>query len=203
MKKLNILSALFVLFCFEACTKSTDPAVVTPASTDPKKGSVWVYKSTYYNQAGTVTSTNNTTYIGDTLTSGGSVWILLKESVSGLPAVGIQKRADGWWYVPFPNVNASLWFKTPAVVGDKYNYNISDGTVDTSKVMNINATLTVPAGTYTGCTYIQSFDTNSMEDEYYFLPTGAILMRTGTFDDKVPGPGIYEKQRTELVSFVQ
>ena len=200
--RIFLFSIALVLF-FAACTKSTDPAPVTPSAGDPKKGSKWTFKDTYFNQAGTVTSTDTYSLIADTLTIGGSKWLILKESVTGQVAIGIQKRTDGWWWVPFPNPNASLWFKNPAVVGDKYNYNISDFTVDTSKVININASVTVPAGTYT-CTYIQSFDTNSMEDEWYFSSTGPILVRTGTFDDKVPaGTGVYEKQRVELVSYTQ
>ena len=203
MKKQHVLLALLAILSFSACTKSTDPSPVAPSTGDPQKGSKWTFKDTYYNQSGTITGTDTYSLIADTLTIAGSKWLILKESVTGQVAIGIQKRTDGWWWVPFPNPNASLWFKNPAVVGDKYNLNLSDYTTDTSKVMNINASVTVPAGNYT-CTYIQSFDTNSMEDDAYFSATGPILVRTGTFDDKVPaGTGVYEKQRVELVSYTQ
>jgi len=203
MKKVNLLLTLCVAILFTACTKSSDPFPVTPSTGDPKKGSKWTFKDTYFNQAGTITGTDTYSLVADTLTVGGSLWLILKESVTGQVAIGIQKRVNGWWWVPFPNPNASLWFKDPAAVGDKYNYNISDNTVDTSKVMNIAASVTVPAGTFT-TTYVQSFDTNSMEDEWYFSSTGPILVRTGTFDDKTPaGTGVYEKQRVELVSYTQ
>ena len=204
MKKVNLLLAISALIFFTACTKSSDPSPVVPSAGDPKKGSTWTFRDTYFNQAGTITGTSTYSLVADTLTIGGSLWLILKESSSGTAAIGLQKRADGWWWVPLPNPNASLWFKTPAAVGDKYNYNISDFTVDTAKVMNINASVTVPAGTYAGCTFIQAFDTNSMEDEYYFTPTGPILLRTGTFDDRTPaGTGVYEKQRVELVAYTQ
>ena len=203
MKKVNLLLAISAAIFFTACTKSTDPSPVVPSAGDPKKGSTWTFKDTYFNQAGTITGTSTYSLVADTLTIGGSLWLILKESSTGTVAIGLQKRTDGWWWVPFPNPNASLWFKTPAVVGDKYNYNISDFTVDTSKVMNIAASVTVPAGTFT-TTYIQSFDTNSMEDEWYFSSTGAILIRQGTFDDRTPaGTGVYEKQRVELVAYTQ
>ena len=203
MRKSIPFYALAGLLIFAACSKSTDSPVVPPAAGDPKKGSTWTFKFTYYNEAGTVTGTNNQSFVADTMTVSGSQWTILEESTTGQAVIGIQKRADGWWWIPFPNTTPSLWFKSPASVGDKYNYNISDFTVDTSKVRNIAATVTVPAGTYTGCTFIQSFDTNSMEDEWYFVPTGPVLVRTSTFDNRSAGPGEFEKQRSELVSYTQ
>jgi len=204
MKTRIILFPAALILFFAACTKSTDPDPVTPSAGDPKKGSRWTFKNTYFNQSGTITGTDTYSLVADTATLNGTLWLLLKETVSGNTTVGLQKRADGWWWVPFPNPNASLWFKNPSAVGDKYNYNISDFTVDTMKVRNINASITVPAGTYAGCTFSEAYDTNSKEDEFYFYPTGPLLIRSGTFDDKVPaGTGIYEKQRVELVSYTQ
>jgi hypothetical protein len=203
MKKNILMLFIAAITITAACTKSTDPAPENPSGTDPKKGSQWTYKMTTYDQSGTSTGSTNVSFVGDTMTISGSSWIILKETSSMLPKIGIQKRADGWWWVPFPNTNASLWFKTPAAVGDKYNYNISDLTVDTAKVTSINSSVTVPAGAFSNLTFMEGFDTNSKEDEYYFTATGAILVRQGTFDDRTPGPGMYEKQRMELVSFTR
>ena len=203
MKKNIFLLLISAVWLLSACSKDSDSNPVPVSGTDPQKGSQWTYKYTFYDQSGAVTGSTNVSFIGDTMTIGGSAWIVLKITGTGEPAIALQKRADGWWWVPFPNPSASLWFKTPAAVGDQYNYNISDLTVDTMKVRNINANLTVPAGSFTGVSFMQGYDTNSQEDEYYFTTTGPILLRAGTFDDLTPGPGVYEKQRSELISFTR
>lgn len=204
MKKHLFFAVITASVIFSACSKDSDPAPVTPVAGEPKKGSTWVFKNTYFDQNGTVTNTENYTLIADTATLNGSVWLLLKETVSNQVLIGLQKRTDGWWSLPLPNPNPSLWFKNPAAVGDQYNLNVNDNTVDLMKIVSINSTLTVPAGTYTGCTFSQSYDSNSMEDEWYFTTAGPVLLRNGTFDDKIPaGTGIYEKERMELVSYTQ
>lgn len=205
MKKNHILLALIVILSLSECTKSTDPAPVAPAAGDPKKGSQWTFKYTSYNEAGVVTGAINRSFVADTATLNGTFTILLKETVSNQITLGLQKRADGWWWIPFPNPNASLWFKNPAVVGDQYNLINADYTVDVCKVISITSSLTVPFGSYTNAYFIQmTAANNTLDDEYYFSATGPILIRSGTFDPKTaPATGMYEKQRSELVTYTQ
>ncbi len=205
MKKIITIVVLTGLVLFAACTKSTDPAPAPTSTGDPKKGSQWTFRYTSYSEAGAVLGSIDRSFVADTATLNGTFTILLKETLSGQITLGIQKRTDGWWWIPFPNPNASLWCKYPAVVGDQFSLNNSDYTVDVSKVMSINSSVTVPAGTFANTYFIQMIATNNtLDDERYFTSTGPILVRSGTFDPKTPpATGMYEKQRSELVSYTQ
>ncbi len=69
--------------------------------------------------------------------------------------------------------------------------------------MGLNVSLTVPANTYTNCTKVESHDTNSLENEYWFVPSGPIVIRINEYDEKAAGPpsNVYMSQSWELVSF--
>lgn len=198
MKRIFFASVLFSVIIF-SCKKNEEPN--PPASsTDPKTGSKWTYKATNYNEAGTVTSTSNVNFTGTEITVNGNKWIALTEQISGVPLIALQKRTEGWWYLPSPvsNLVSSLWFKYPATVNETYAY-----VYGTCKVLNINTSVTVPAGTYNGCYFVQGDDTNSKEDEFWFTTTGPVLVRFDTYDEKAAGPAsnVYRKQSLELVSY--
>lgn len=197
MKKI-LISSIIVLI-FGSCKKDNEPDPST-SSNDPKTGSKWTFKVKNYNEAGTVTSTSNLNFTGTEITSGSIKWIALTEQVSGISTVALQKRADGWWYLPSPGSNTlfSLWFKYPATVNEIYPY-----VYGTCKVLNVNTSVTVPAETYAGCYFIQRDDTNSKEDEFWFTTSGPVLVRFDTHDQKatVPASNVYRNQSLELVSF--
>lgn len=190
-----VMLALSSVIILSACSKSDSPSGST---TEPKTGSKWVFKHTEYNESGGVISTANITLVGSAYTYAGTNWILLTEQSSGTPMVAIQKRADGWWQIPLPNTTPSLWYKTPAASNDQYLINISDGTTDTAKVNGTGVAVTVPAGTYS-CTYVKSYDTNSLENEWWFSD-GPLLVQNTEYDEKTTG-GYYIAQRMELISY--
>lgn len=195
MKKILAYSAICLTFL--SCEKDNDSPQAA-ISDEPKTGSKWSYKLTTYNEAGAATGTATVNYIGTEITSGGSKWIALTDQASGVPILALQKRADGWWYLPLPGASVSLWFKTPAAVNETYPY-----VYGTCKVLDINRSVTVPAGTYNGCYFIQGDDTNSKEDEFWFTTNGPVLVRFDTYDQKVAGPesNVFRKQSLELVSY--
>lgn len=199
MKRLlfTLFSVLTLLFV--SCKNENEPT--TPAgNTDPKAGSQWVFKYTAYNEAGTVTGTSNVTYNGVEVTIGGSTWLNLVDAGSGSPIIAIQKRAEGWWYISYPTTTPSLWFKYPATLNETYAY-----VFGTCTVKDINASVIVPAGTYNSCYKVDGNDANSLEDEFWFTSTGAILVKFNTYDQKAAGPAsnVYRKESLELVSFTR
>jgi hypothetical protein len=198
MKKI-FLSIVSGLLFFSSCKK--DEAATPPASTtDPKAGSIWVFKYTSYNEAGTVTGTSNVSYLGVEVSIGGSTWISLVNQSNSTAIIAIQKRAEGWWYNPLPGTTSSLWCKYPAAVNDSYPYVYGNCTVK-----DINASFTVPAGVYTGTYFVEGHDTNSLEDEFWFTNTGAVLVKFNTYDQKAAGPAsnVYRKESMELISFTR
>ena len=179
-----------------SCTKSDEVAPTT--NTDPKAGSKWVYVTKTYNEAGAITSTTTQTYIGVEVTVAGSKWISTVDQATSIASSALQKRTDGWWYIPGGSNTSSLWFKYPALVNESYTY-----VFGTCMVKDINASVVVPAGTFNGCYYVQGHDTNSLEDEFWFTNSGAVLVYFNTYDQRVVGPAsnVYKKRSTELVSY--
>ncbi len=196
MKK-TIWAILFSAICLVSCKKNDDNAAVS-SSNDPKTGSRWVYTVKLYNEAGTVTGTSTLTLVGTEITVLGSKWISMVDQATSAPVIALQKRTEGWWYLPTPGTASSLWFKYPAVVNETYPY-----VYGTCTVKDINASVTVPAGTFTGCYFVEGNDTNSLEDEFWFTNTGAVMVRFYTYDEKAAGPAsnVYRKQSLELVSY--
>lgn len=199
MKKHLFYLLTFVAVLFASCEKKNE-STTPPNTTDPKAGSVWVFKYTAYNEAGTVTGTSNLTYNGVEVTIGGPTWLNLVDAGTGSPIIAMQKRAEGWWYISYPTTTPSLWFKYPATLNETYAY-----VFGTCTVKDINASVTVPAGTYNGCYKVDGNDTNSLEDEFWFTSTGAILVKFNTYDQRVAGPAsnVYRKESLELISFTR
>lgn len=197
MKKIINLFLLLFSITFFACTKDSGQPT-TPSNNDPKDGTIWVYKQTYFNEAGSVTGTSNVTFKGVSVTISGSTWINLVNQANSQPQIAIQKRTDGWWYITYPSSTPSLWFKNPAAVNDVYSYPYG-----TCKVLSITESVTVPAGTYTNCTLVQGDDTNSKEDEFWFTTAGPVLVKFNTYDERTGGPAsnVYKKESVELVSY--
>ena len=198
MKRI-FLSLVTSLLILSSCTPD-EPTGPAASTTDPKAGSIWVYKYTSYNEAGTATGTSNITYLGVEVTIGGSTWISLVNQANSTAIIALQKRAEGWWYNPLPGTTSSLWCKYPAAVNDTYPYVYGN-----CFVKNINASVTVPAGVYSDTYFVEGHDTNSLEDEFWFTNTGAVLVKFNTYDEKAVGPAanVYRKESFELVSFTR
>lgn len=199
MKKLFFALLSFSTLLFASCENENEPTT-NPSTTDPKAGSQWVFKYTTYNEAGTITGTTNLTYTGVEVTIAGTTWLNLVEQGSGQPIIAMQKRTEGWWYISYPTTTPSLWFKYPATVNETYPY-----VFGTCTVKDINASVIVPAGTYTGCYKVDGNDLNSLEDEFWFTSTGPIMVKFNTYDEKIAGPAsnVYRKESLELVSFTR
>ncbi|HTM92087.1 MAG TPA: hypothetical protein VL095_06710 [Flavisolibacter sp.] len=195
--KTKLFAAIAAAFLITSCDKK-DESPAPSSSTDPQNGSTWVYKLTQYNEAGTATGSVNLTAKGVSVTVNGSTWLNLVDQATMQPIIGIQKKSDGWWYIPYPSSSSSLWFKYPATVNETYSY-----VFGTCVVKSINASVTVPAGTYNNCYMVEGDDTNSMEDEFWFTTSGPVLVKFNTYDEKAAGPAsnVYKKQSMELVSF--
>ena len=72
-------------------------------------------------------------------------------------------------------------------------------------VKEINASVTVPAGSFSNCYMVEGDDSNSKEDEFWFSKDGAILIKFNTYDEKAAGPAtnLFLDQSLELVSFTR
>jgi len=174
----KFLRSTILLLLTTSVLISCDPNdnVEPPTGTDPRDGSTWVFKYSTYDEAGNVTATSNQTFKGVEVTIGGST------------------------YVSYPGTTSSLWFKYPATLNETYPYIFG-----TCTVKDINASVTVPAGTYTGCYKVEGNDTNSLEDEFWFSNVGAILIKFNTYDERAAGPAsnVYKNESLELVSFTR
>ena len=199
MKKILLPLFAIITLLFSSCKKDNEQATLGN-TTDPKAGSKWVFRYTTYNEAGAATGISDLTYLGVEVNVGGSTWLNLVEQGSGQPIIAIQKRTEGWWYIAYPNTTPSLWFKNPATVNETYAY-----VYGTCTVKDINASIVVPAGNYTGCYKVDGNDTNSLEDEFWFTSTGPILVKYNTYDEKVAAPAsnVYRNESLELVSFTR
>lgn len=197
MKKISVFIMLSLLLT--ACKKNDDPN--PPASnTDPKAGSTWVYKFTTYNESGTVVSTSNVTFVGVEVVINGSTWLNMVNQANSQPVIALQKRTDGWWYISYPSTTPTLWFKYPANLNDTYTY-----CCGTAIVKNLSASVTVPAGTYNNCYMVEGNDTNSLEDEFWFTSSGAVMVKANEYDAKAAGPAsnVFRAESFELVSFTR
>lgn len=202
MKSFKI--ALGIVACallFVSCDKNTeDPDTTDPVTgTDPINNSTWIYKVSELNEAGDTTSSSTTTLTATETSIEGSTWLKLSDP-SGAGVIAMQKRSDGWWYMNLQggSTESSLWYKTPASTGDTYPYIYGICTVD-----EVNASLTVSAGNFTDITHVEGHDDNSLEDEFWFTNTGAVLVKFDTYDAKSgqPESDVYKKGSWELVSF--
>jgi hypothetical protein len=195
MKKLLSIILLLSLLV-TSCKK--DENTNTNTVNEPRANSVWVYKHTTYNEAGTATSTTNLTFKGVEVTVAGSTWLNLVNQANSQPIIALQKRTEGWWYISYPSTTPSLWFKYPATVNETYAYAFG-----TCTVKDINATVSVPGGSFTGCYMVEGHDSNSLEDEFWFAKEGAILIKFNTYDQRAAGPAsnVYKKESLELISF--
>jgi hypothetical protein len=198
MKKIVLYSIITLSLLVTACDKNDDTPA--PAGNEPKANSQWVFKFTSYNEAGAETGTSNLTVKAVEVTVAGSTWLNLVNQANSQPVIAIQKRTEGWWYISYPTTTPSLWFKHPATVNETYAY-----VFGTCTVKDVNASVTVPAGTFNGCYKVDGNDANSLEDEFWFSNTGAILIKFNTYDQKAAGPAsnVYKKESLELVSFTR
>ena len=193
------ISILALSVVMLSCKKDSDNNQPPPGN-GPIENSQWVYKSTTYNEGGSVIETGNITLNAVAATIGGSTWLNMVDQSTGQPIIAIQKRTEGWWYNAYPDGPPSLWFKYPAAVNETYPYAFG-----TCLVKEINASVTVPAGSFSNCYMVEGDDSNSKEDEFWFSKDGAILIKFNTYDEKAAGPAtnLFLDQSLELVSFTR
>jgi len=202
MKSLKIaLSIAACALLFTSCEKDTEDSDNPDpiSSTDPTNSSTWVYKVSALNEAGDTTSSSTVTLTAAETSIDGSTWLKLSDP-SGAAVIAMQKRSDGWWYMNLQSGStaSSLWYKTPASEGDTYPYIYGTCTVD-----EVNGSLSTSAGNFTDITHVEGHDDNSIEDEFWFTGTGAVLVKFDTYDAKSgqPESNVYKKGSWELVSF--
>ncbi|TZF84075.1 hypothetical protein FW774_11580 [Pedobacter sp. BS3] len=200
MKKVLLGIMTCALLLASSCKKDKNKG--EDNGTDPINNSTWIFKVTTFNEDGGVSATPppyTTTVKAQEVTINGSKWLNLVD-VTGVTVISIQKRADGWWYMDpqLSGTQSSLWFKTSAAVGNTYPY-----LYGTCTVSEVNASVTVPAGTYTDITRVKGNDSNSLEDDFWFTNTGAVLVKWETYDAKSgrPESDVYKKTSWELVDF--
>lgn len=198
MKKLFV-SILAGTMLFAACKKddTNEDSNDNDNGIDPRDNSTWVYKISKFNEIGDTIDSFTITLKATTTTIGGTSWLKLTDS-NNQTALVMKKKADGWWYMDTQSQASSLLYKNPVNVGETYPYIY--GTIN---VEAINSSLTVPAGKFTDVTYVKGYDTNSLEDEFWFTNSGAVIIKSSTYDAKSgqPAADVYEKECTVLVSF--
>ncbi|MCW3075191.1 MAG: hypothetical protein JWP69_2260 [Flaviaesturariibacter sp.] len=202
MKATFLMPLTVLCLFFSACDRNDDDDSNggTTNGTDPRANSTWVYKVTQYNEAGATIGSVNMTLKGVEVTLGGATWLNMVDQSTMQPVIALRKNTDGWWYLPYPGTATSLWFKYPATVNETYPY-----VYGTCTVKNINESVTVPAGAFTGTYMVEGHDTNSLEDEFWFTTSGAVLVKFNTYDQKAAGPAsnVFKKQSLELVSYTR
>lgn len=192
MKK-NLL-LLLVVFSALSCKKNEDTG--TPATSDFKTGTAWVYKYTTYNAAGTILTTSNITLtITGQQTIGGETWWVA--TGGGSPSY-IRKTALGYYTIQ--NSVSQLQFKVPAIVNDTWRVTYSNTAGDYSdfKVIAINQSVTVPMGAIS-CYYAEGYDSNSLEDKVWYNDAD-MLVKQLEYDQTGTG-ALYVNFSLELVSF--
>lgn len=196
-----LLGIIMCAFLFVSCEKDTDdPNPNDPIiGTDPVNNSTWIYKVSSLNEAGDTTSSSTITLTATEISIEGSTWLELSDP-SGTGVLAIQKRSDGWWYIDRQSGStaSSLWYKIPANEGDTYPYIYGTCTVE-----DVNMSLIVAAGSFTDITHVGGHDDNSLEDEFWFTNSGAVLVKFDTYDAKSgqPESDVYKKGSWELVSY--
>ncbi|MCB0696889.1 MAG: hypothetical protein KDC07_05970 [Chitinophagaceae bacterium] len=196
------------LIILSGCGK--DPVTTTPTTTttsnDPKDGSQWVYKFTYYNQDGSVKGSGDVTYTAKEISYQNSTWLLVTTNQTAITKLGdtaivAQKRDDGIYWIDKTNGQVSMWIKHPASKGDNYLSGVGDGTTDTVKVQETNATVTVPAGDISGCYVCKQYDTNSLEGDEWYHPEKWLIKHIEY--DQDANNNLYKDYMMELVSFTR
>ncbi len=171
----KIISAVFgIIILSAACKKEDDPS--PPQSQDPfRTGSITVQLVTNLTENGDTINSFEVTWVTEEQTIGGSKWFVAKDEASGGTVLSIQKRSDGWWWIPYPNPNPSLFLKVPAAVSEQYLVNTFDGSVDTAKIRAVGVTVNAIGINYAGCNYMQLFNNNGLRNEFYYRDDGAVI----------------------------
>jgi hypothetical protein len=155
-----------------------------------KKGNQWTYTHSSYPTDTDITF-NSTVKITSVDDNG---WVKVQIN---MPFVAY----DAWWFAhdnsfsdmgsPSPTSNYLLLYKKDAQVGDVYEktFTTDDGTVtNRNEIIALNQTITVIAGTFTGCTKIRQ--TTSEDAIFYsniwFSPEIGIIKNEGTTTEDFP-----------------
>ncbi|MBX7180620.1 MAG: hypothetical protein K1X82_00780 [Bacteroidia bacterium] len=202
MKKSTILfSCLLGLSLLNSCKKDEDENT-TPTASEPKAGSTWVLRMTDLNEDGSIESTMDFHLLASDTSIQGSNWLKLTRTEDQAVVSYFQKRSDGWWKINPGTSTPTLWIKDPAVVGESYTTLVTDGSVDTMKVVAVDQSITVAAGTISNCLKIENYDTNSLEGVNYFNSNQGIFIYQEEYDEHTNGnPGMFTDYKMELVSF--
>ncbi|MBN8671160.1 MAG: hypothetical protein J0L80_10775 [Chitinophagales bacterium] len=200
MKKYPQLIAAFTLL-FSACKKdeTTTPATTTPTTTGIKTGTVWTYKHTDYDgQTGTTvvsTSQYTLTIVRDS-TINNEKWFIMEKKEGGNSVYDLIKfTADGVYNLKGTQTKMALKFK--AAVNDSWE----DRNDQTCKVISLNQSVTVQAGTFTNAYYMESNDANSLEDKIWYNEKETLLKHQ-EYDESPTQPGVMiVDYMDELVSY--
>ncbi|TFG47828.1 MAG: hypothetical protein E4H38_07485 [Gemmatimonadales bacterium] len=125
----------------------------------------------------------------------GNVWYLGEDSKEYDNGMVVSSAGSWEWGVGGALPGIIMWADPSAHIGEAYRQEYDKGNAeDWAKVLRVGETITVPAGTYTGC--IKTEDWNGLssgrEHKYYCSSLGVVL------EIGKRGNGT----RTELVSFV-
>lgn len=85
------ISILALSVVMLSCKKDSDNNQPPPGN-GPIENSQWVYKSTTYNEGGSVIETGNITLKAVAATIGGSTWLNMVDQSTGQPIIAIQKE---------------------------------------------------------------------------------------------------------------
>jgi|SRR5690606_4407257 len=200
MKK-NILGLIIGSMVLISCSSDEGNENPQPQGNNPVNGSEWIFKISKFNESGSVIDSFNVTLVASETTIGGSTWLNLVEQSGNTTAISIQKRTDGWWFIPSSETQASLWYKTPATEGETYQ-----NFYGTCVVVETDTSIVLPAGVFENVSFIEGYDTNSLENEYWFTDEGPVLIKQNTYDQVSGQPDqsvVYKKESWELISFTQ
>lgn len=201
MKKLLLTTSLATSVLFTACKKEETTTPTTPATTTTvKAGSVFTYQHVDYDDAaGTniISTTQFTiTMLRDTTVSG-EKWFVVERKSGASIEYGLMKFASDGVYT-FGSSGGKMNMKFNAAVNDTW----VDASNQTCVVKSLNQSITVPKGSFTNATYVESSDANSLENKTWYNDK-EYLLRNEEYDESptVPGTMILD-YRDELVSIV-
>lgn len=107
---------------------------------------------------------------------------------------GKLRDHEGSWEAGVDGAEAGIIMKAHPVVGDSFRQEYYPGvSEDMVDIVALNKTITVPAGSYTGCLQVRDWsriDATANEYKYYCPPAGFVVLETLVED---------EEDKTELV----
>lgn len=201
MKKQLIAYGTLMSLLLSACGKEetkNNTTPTTPTTTTVKAGSVFTFQRTDYDSLAGTSVLSTTQYTLTMLrdsTLNGEKWLVVERKDSKGSQYGLMKfAADGMYNLG--SGGAKMQLKFNAAVNDTW----VDASSQTCVVKSLNQSLTVPKGSFTNATYMESSDANSLENKMWYNDT-EYLLRNEEYDEKPGAPGtMILDYRDELVS---